>query len=354
MPIALGAWVGHGKSKGRDETVLKPLLTRLAALIRGNSLPCLVLCRKPLILTSYWEDFFRSRELILHTFRPESRPVFLFQFGWHRETPERIAELVREVRACAVDAGRVRFVFLCNSEVETSLVQNAGLEGLYCHQNAFLDERRYPLRARPKRFDAIYIARITPFKRHPLASQIPHLKLIGGFHAREKAYVNQTMRLLEHARWKHGVPSSRISWECAEAATGLCLSAEEGGMFVSAEYLLSGIPIVTTVNLGGRAGLFDERYTRTVVDTPEAVREAVEELAGMRCRPEDIRQAVIAKMEVHRDILRQLLGSLYAAEGCKWDGISTWQKLFVHKLGIRCSVGLRDQFTRVLKPHWRL
>ena len=39
--------------------------------------------------------------------------------------------------------------------------------------------------------------------------------------------------------------------------TGLCLSEREGAMFASIEYLLCGLPIVTTPSIGGRHVFFE-------------------------------------------------------------------------------------------------
>ncbi|WP_164127899.1 glycosyltransferase, partial [Stenotrophomonas maltophilia] len=52
-----------------------------------------------------------------------------------------------------------------------------------------------------------------------------------------------------------------------QAAVGLCLSAVEGAMCASMEYLMAGLPVVSTPSVGGRDVYFDPDYC--IIAEPE-------------------------------------------------------------------------------------
>ena len=71
------------------------------------------------------------------------------------------------------------------------------------------------------------------------------------------------------------LPLSEVNRHLNRAGVGLCLSEREGAMFASTEYLLSGLPVVSTPSTGGRHVYYDEEYCWTVPPDPRSVAEAV-------------------------------------------------------------------------------
>ena len=117
-----------------------------------------------------------------------------------------------------------------------------------------------------------------------------------------------------------------------QARVGLCLSAEEGAMYASAEYLLCGLPVVSTRSTGGRDTYFDDTYVKIVEDTPEAVAEGVEEMIERNIDPHYIRERTITKMKEHRDTFINLIQSIYDKECVKRDFREEWPRIFINKL----------------------
>jgi glycosyltransferase involved in cell wall biosynthesis len=313
-------------------------------------LPCTVFCRDPLVLVCYDTDFIRNAEPFLKVFgksRAKSFHVFL-QLGWERETPENSVEFAETIKSVEAKCDRLKITVLANSENEVSVLSGLGLRAVFCNQNAFVDEANYPILHAPKRYDAIYIARITPFKRHALAEQIPSLRLVGEFAwlDSEKPYASDILRnRLKHADWTGHVNAASIPAEIAAARCGLCLSAAEGAMFVSIEYLLCGVPVVNTPNIGGRDALFPDFAVKTVQDTPEAVADAVREFAEHAPAPEEIRAATLEKMELHRRTFRRLLNEAMSPEKLP-DDYSFPHKLLLRRINtpfILRRYGLRRQ-----------
>lgn len=317
------------------QDVLSFLKKKYTDFVVKHMLPCAVFCRDPLILVSYDMDFTSNAPVFLDVFaksRAKSIHVFL-QLGWEHETPENALPFAEKIKSVQEQCPRLKVTILANSENEVSVLSGLGLRTVFCNQNAFVDESRYPLLKRPKKFDAIYIARITPFKRHALAKMVSSLNLVGdpSLLEKEKAYINDIKyNQLKHAKWSGHINGKDIPAEIAEARCGLCLSKAEGAMFASIEYLLCGIPIVNTQSLGGRDVMFPDFAVKTVPATPEAVAEAVQEFVEHAPEPEKIRAAALEKMKVHRETFRRLLN-----EAMSPKSFPDSQPL-PHKFSLRC------------------
>jgi glycosyltransferase involved in cell wall biosynthesis len=217
-------------------------------------------------------------------------------------------------------------IFLANSEAEHRLMTARGLGSAWVSHNAFVDPATFrPLPGRAKRFDAVYDARVCPFKRHHLATGVESLSLVtarvGMYH--DQAYVRSVRELLPHARWANDPLAAdwrSLSWveineALNEARAGLCLSAVEGAMFASIQYLLAGLPVVSTASRGGRDEFFHPDYVRIVADDPAAVAAGVREIASCPVPAEEIRRRTLERIEPHKARLFELLDAICATEG---------------------------------------
>ncbi len=291
-----------------------------------NYLPAYELNRSPRIIAAFDTDFLRNLDAFRRSL-PQGKPfTLLLQTGWSVLVPKFAEELktgVAEARRLFPEA---RIIFLVN-EKEAIPILKGSTECVWCHQNAFLDPNRYPLASGKRAFDAIYVARITPFKRHALAAKVPNLHLVGAHSERETDYFHEIMRTVPHARWDEKVNSRLVGRRMANASCGLALSSTEGAMFVCAEYSLCGIPVVNTKNIGGRDLMLPEFSEYRAEDTPESVAEGVEHWKTHHVPPREIREAFLRLAAEHRACLDDLLASI-AGKRVKVP----------HKLGIRCRL----------------
>jgi glycosyltransferase involved in cell wall biosynthesis len=317
-------------------------------------LPCTILCRNPIIIASYWEDFLKERDAIFLTLPKDSPSYVYFLLGWEYESPGKVEDLVFEKDKLFGMNPNLNPIFLTNSEKEETLFKKQGLNALFVQQNAFLNEKKYKIVSESPQFDAIYIARITPFKRHALARKINSLYLIGDYRESEKEYAISTLALLPEATWICKVPSFHIKNHIAKARVGLCLSQEEGAMFVSAECLLCGKPLVSTKSLGGRDALFDPAHVFIVDDNPDAVAKGVEKAVSKCFDPNKIRARTLELISEHRSRFIKDLQRIFNEAGVKLNAEDEWQSIFIHKLGLRCRVGIIPTLTRILRVNSRL
>src|SRR5690606_29515792 len=85
-------------------------------------------------------------------------------------------EIALRIKQWGNDHPRHHIEHMAPSIAELEVLQYLKVPGFLCHQNSLIDEQVFRiLPQEPKRFKAIYDARLTPFKRHQLAAQIEDL-----------------------------------------------------------------------------------------------------------------------------------------------------------------------------------
>ena len=267
--------------------------------------------------------------------RIQSRDYFVVQLGWYFHD-----WLIDE--SCTViellGLSRDRFRILFNDPPSQALFESRGFQGAMVSQNAFLDENLFTPSAVPKRYDAVYTARFAPFKRHFLARKVPRLALIAG-----ENYGVSSEDIPAHD-YLNEKPLSRdeVVAKVNEARTGLCLSQVEGACYSSSEYLLCGIPVVSTWCHGGRDVWYNDYNSITCDASEEAVAESVAKLGSMGRRPERIRDIHVQQAEGYRRNFINLIAGIFRERGVREDAEAHFRQHFHHKM-ITSSKPLFDE-----------
>ena len=129
-------------------------------------------------------------------------------------------------------------------------------------------------------FDAVYIARPALYKRVHLAALVPRLCLIA------RGLTPERFAMVSHQVPRAFIPNhsdgeftiltaSAVARLLQRSCAGLMLSPFEGQNRATIEYLLSGLPVVTTANRGGRDRFLNPANSVFVEDTAPAVADAV-------------------------------------------------------------------------------
>jgi len=257
-----------------------------------------------------------SRTAVLHDELKDQRLILLYIF-FRTVKPENVVSISPRVREKLKQHPNHRVVMLCNELPTVDLFRAEGVEAIFCNHNCMVNENFFTIdESAVKKYDAIYNASLGPYKRHLLAAKIKSLALItyryGGTH--QAGYEKEVRRALAHATWlvdarkdAQKASSADVARHLNQSRVGLCLSQMEGAMFASIEYLLCGLPVVTTRNTGGRDVFFDPEYVETVDDDPDAVNQGVQKLIARAPAASFIRARTLQKMEEHRQRLRDLL-----------------------------------------------
>jgi glycosyltransferase involved in cell wall biosynthesis len=208
--------------------------------------------------------------------------------------PSDRAEIVAALAQVRSDTPMARIVVLANDDVEVCQLSAAGIPAFVASSAMFTDETIFrpqpPFETEALSFDAIYNARFSPYKRHELASRVDNLALIydNEFDGSTSPHEARVRHLLPHARYLNheagdgggyvALSKPQVAKALNQARCGLCLSETEGYMRASMEYLLSGLPVVTTPSHGGRDRYFQSPFVIVAEDDPDAVRQAVAEI----------------------------------------------------------------------------
>lgn len=312
-----------------------------------DTAPYAVLSADPAILyTPYWID---DRIEPAHSLAPvyehlKKRPAwFLMDWMWCIENPLKIRGYASVERAHLRRYPHHHFVHLCNTTRQLQLFLDHGLDAVFCNQNCFVDESIYrPLPGVARSVDAVYDARFLPYKRHHLAAKVESLGLLYAFDPSydTRRFIDSTRKMLPHAHYFNHpdgtdytpLPREQVNVCLNRARTGLCLSGTEGAMYASMQYLLAGLPIVSTHSEGGRDVFFDERFVELVPADPAAVASAVRRLVREAPPAEFIRRETLQKVAIHRHRFIDLVQRIYDAAGAGRSFADEWPGLFFDKL----------------------
>lgn len=352
---------------GEKITIKKPLLSKFIELSRRSvALYSTVSFNPPIFYAARFTHLETVDSIIslkpLFDYFKECKVYFLYAWYNYVEREETVKRIKQIEDQHSHNYPNFEFVHLCNTLSQLEIFQRFGMNAIYCNHNALVDETIYkPIPAIEKRFDAVYDARLVKFKRHFLAAKISNLALIYYNHrlADSANYIETVKKqFLPDAHYFNHQPagkyrildSSEIN-KCLNACrVGLCLSEEEGAMYASIQYLLAGLPVVTTDSRGGRDVFFEEPYVMTVAANLDAVCSGVEEMISRRLSPQFIRQRTIEKIVPHRLRFASLIQGIYAREGCERNFRDEWKNIFFDKmLKNQSHVKTFENFSRVKK-----
>lgn len=283
----------------------------------------------------------------------------LVQLSWTHESEDMATKLAARAARYARRYPGHEICFLANTPEEREAVAAPGLDALYCNGAAFLSPAVFfPIADCRKEFHAVYDAVVSPYKRHELARDVKQLALIT--YRKEtstRALTRSTLAALGDAAWLNGRPDGKLEWfdqaavnrNLNRARVGLCLSAAEGFMYASAQYLLAGLAVVTTPSAGGRHVFYEPDYVRTVAETPAAVAAAVEEFCAAPPDPGHIRQRTLQKISGHRRRFLERIRDLVGGRDPEGVWNDDWPEGLPHKLH-GGGYSLRDNFAAVRRP----
>jgi len=250
---------------------------------------------------------------------------FLVSLGWYFDE-----YLVSECNYIfeILNLRKDRFYFMYNDYSDKQLFEYYDFNGEIINQNCFLDESLFKIKHVEKIYDALYIARRAIFKRHYLAGSINNLALIAGSN---------------HGVGEVGIPAhtylndiplspEQVIDKIAESKTGLILSEYEGACYSSSEYLLCGIPVVSTESKGGRSVWYNS-YNSIICDAnEEAVSSAVAKLCSEKKDPQRIRDMHINLSMHFRGEFIKLTQKILSESSDSTDSAEWFRVNFFHKL----------------------
>jgi hypothetical protein len=279
-------------------------------------------------------------ENLLHNFnwlskyrnRIKSSDFFFVQVGWHH-----FDYLIKECSDMfdALDLNREQFIIFANDPDSLINFQKYGFRCVFINQNAWLDENSV-MKIMPgfiKKYDAIYIARNLEWKRHYLSDLVSNKAfVVGSIHGEplcnrfpSSNYINSEV-----------LNPSEVCIKINESKCGLILSEVEGACYASSEYLLCGIPVVSSSSWGGRDIWYNNNNSLIVNDPdPNKIMDAVNYFCNISLDPYKIRFEHIKKSIEFRTKFIELNFELYSqVSNGFYDFYDHFDKNFIHKMKV--------------------
>ena len=204
---------------------------------------------------------------------------------------------------------------LASTEYEAYILGTHGVPTFFSHQAIFIDENVWkPYQGQffdLGRFDAVLNARFDRWKRHDLASSISRLMLVYDYSLDEDiekstrrmiatlpdaCFANRELRGERYSKLKH----EEIAQLYAHVDVGLCLSSSEGYNRASTEYMMCGLPVVSTNSTGGRDRYYANKYCRIVDANAASIANAVQELKQCNFSRAEVRKYLLDLLEFDR------------------------------------------------------
>lgn len=231
---------------------------------------------------------------------------------------------------------------MVNAADEEQMRKRFRVRGAHFNQNFYINEHLYKPIEQPKVYDAIYTAQLNSSKRLWLAKNIEKLMVVsygGDLHS----YCPE----LKHADFnKEFISRPQLAKKYNQAHAGLILSALEGANLASTEYLLCGIPVVSTPSKGGRDEFFTPENSIIVPPEAEAVERAVQMWITISPDPTKIRQQTLKKINNLRLDYCTYIAQLIEQEGGdRYEPKNLMQKYFSPSQGVQSRyVKLQDLY----------
>lgn len=294
----------------------------------NEAFPFRVYVDRPELRVFIIENIFHNYKwLHSHSKGIRENDLFLVILGWHHGDWH--AKHSRDcIEACGLDLES--FIILCNDFSDFMIFSDHGFKCTVVNQNAFLDFNLFkPQDIAKKIYRAVYVGRLTPFKRHELAAEVENLALVAGNLHGGDASVFVPCHTYRN---KSQLSPNEVQDIVCSSQVGLILSDIEGACFASSEYLLCGIPVVSTRSRGGRSIWYND-YNSIVCDsTAKDVSRSVSELIDRNPSPIKVRRYHLSLALSFRSSFIRLLADLFEKYKADIDPQEYFEKNYFHKM----------------------
>jgi glycosyltransferase involved in cell wall biosynthesis len=254
----------------------------------------------------------------IRPFRPRHEDEFLIvRNAWYPKNVPRFVKLFRKTMGKPDD----RVILLSNTEeIHQERLKNQ-FNSHFINIGCFIDDRifRPDSQSASKIYDAVSVSRFSwherdELKRHYLMSEIESLALLDPIYASNNTRLKKRYTQKENCKYYNCIrlPPEKVNRILQSSHCGLILSAHEGVCRASCEYLLAGLPVVSTPSVGGRDIWYDDYNSIVVEPAAEKVMEAVQHFKTHPRNPFIIRENFLKKAAMFRsrfitDVLQPIL-----------------------------------------------
>lgn len=158
-----------------------------------------------------------------------------------------------------------QFLFLCNTPKEKFLCDKLKIYSAHVNKNCFLDESLFKIHDNiEKIYDGIYVTSLKIEKRLDLLKNTKNILIINNINKEKDLNLNiENFNILNEKILKENLCKIYN-----QALFGCIFSMPDCSSKVSSEYLLCGLPVITTSSYGGR-DIWYNKYNHIMIDPNE-------------------------------------------------------------------------------------
>jgi glycosyltransferase involved in cell wall biosynthesis len=228
-------------------------------------------------------------------------------------------------------------VWMCNNEDQYILADKYGFDRIMFNHNSLINENIFDLVNDVKLYNLAINCRPDVIKRPWLANKIDKIAVIQG-----ASYFSDRFWDLNKLNPLY-INKDRISAEeiikiYGKSFVGGIFSEKEGACYASSEYLLCGLPVVSTYCTGGREFWYNEKNSLIVnpdeYDIKYAVYELINKLKNKLINPSEIRNNHIEMANIQRiNLFNKIQNKCsFMFDHDRNDSVSVYRKIMNNKV----------------------
>jgi glycosyltransferase involved in cell wall biosynthesis len=223
-------------------------------------------------------------------------------------------------------------IFMCPSNIEVDICNKIGLSSILCNHNAFLNENIFKIYQQNKIYNAVMNCRPERWKRPYLAEKINNLAILKGYNFRKNDYYDLNQLNPSYINNDKRLSPSEVTNIYSNSYVGLIFSEQEGACYSSSEYLLCGLPVISTKSKGGRDFWYNEKNSIICEDNSDlvlnCVNDAIEKIKNGYFKSEEIRTKHLEQMQYCRNNLIDKVKELFKIYNISEDSEKLFQYNF--------------------------
>jgi hypothetical protein len=224
-----------------------------------------------------------------------------------------------------------------------------GYNSILANHNCLLDYNKFNIVNDEIKYDMVMNCRPELWKRPFLAEKIENLAYIKGTLFLPENKYDYTKLKCKYIN-ENNISSEQVNEIYNQSYCAGIFSETEGACYSSSEYLLAGLPVISTFSKGGRDTWYTQNNSIIIEPTEEAVKNAVnsciQKIKSGEFNKQIIRNKHIEMANEMRNNIIKCTQYIFNLHNIKIDALEHWNKTFFHKFKNNVSI---EDVTHILK-----
>jgi glycosyltransferase involved in cell wall biosynthesis len=210
-----------------------------------------------------------------------------------------------------------------------------GYNAILCNHNSFIDYNKFKITEEKVIYDAVMNCRPELWKRPYLAEKVNNLAYIKGATYGNEELFDYSKLICNYMNEKI-IPIDEVIKIYNQSYCGMIFSESEGACYSSSEYLLCGLPVISTICRGGRDTWYNNKNSIIIDADSNSVKDAVDlcikNIQENIFNREEIRNEHIMMSDHMRNNFIECTQFIFNNHKINIDAKEYWGKKYVHKM----------------------